>query len=452
MARQSFDVTEGPLLKKTILFAIPLILTSLLQLLFNAADLMVVGTVSELYVGAVGLTGAVTNLVVNLFIGIGGGISVIVAQRLGARDYEGVHKAVHTAIPVAVIGGIFLTVFGFFYTGPMLEIMETPEDIIDYSKTYMRIYFCGMVFNLLYNFGAAILRASGDTKSPLYYLTVSGVINVILNLIFVRVFHMNVDGVALATIISQAISAALTLWALMKRSDAIKFNIKEIHIDPQSLKSIIIIGVPAGIQSSLYSVANIVIQSSINSFDTVCVTGSSAAANIEGFAYVILNAFYQSALTFTGQNMGAKKYGRINRVYLVNVLCTVVAGIGIGVLFTTCAEFLLSLYSVTDPVAVEFAKIRMFYVCFLYFLCGSLDVTTGILRGIGSSFVPMIICVIGVCGLRILWIVTVFSQIHTPEILFAVYPVSWGITLVAEFFAYVIIRKRRQKMGLEIEA
>ncbi len=452
MARQKFDVTEGPLLKKTILFTIPLILTSLLQLLFNAADLMVVGSVSEIYVGAVGSTGAVTNLIVNLFIGLAGGISVIVAQRLGAREYDGVHRAVHTAIPVAVIGGIFLTVIGFFYTRPMLEIMGTPDELIGYSEIYMKIYFCGMVFNLLYNFGAAILRASGDTKSPLYYLTIAGVINVMLNFAFVHLLNMNVDGVALATIISQGVSAFLTLRALMKRSDAIRFNIKEMHIDPESLKSIVKIGVPAGIQSSLYSTANIVIQSSINSFGTVCVTGNSAAVNIEGFAYVVLNAFYHSALTFTGQNMGAKKYSRINKVYLVNVLCVIVSGLSVGILFTAFVEPLLSLYSVTDPVAVEFARTRLFYVCFLYFLCGILDVTTGVLRGIGSSFVPMLICVIGVCGLRILWIATVFSQIHTPEALFVVYPISWAVTFVAEYIAYVIIRKHRQKKGQEIQA
>ncbi len=449
MAKNNFDVTEGPLLKKTILYAIPLILTSLLQLFFNAADLMVVGNVDEIYVGAVGSTGAVTNLMVNLFIGLSGGISVIVAQKLGARDYEGTQKAVHTAIPLALISGAFLTVAGFFYTRPMLLWMGTPDEILSLSEVYMKIYFCGMIPNLLYNFGAAILRAAGDTKSPLYYLTIAGVINVILNLVFVRAFHMNVDGVALATIISQGISAVLVMNALIRRIDAIKFSFKEMKIDLESLKKIVKIGVPAGIQSSLYSIANIVIQSSVNSFGPISVTGNSAAVNIEGFAYVFLNAFYQSALTFTGQNIGAKKYKRINKVFGINVLCTIVAGLAIGILFNVFIEFFLSLYSVTEPEAIEFAKTRMLYICLLYFLCGILDVTTGVLRGIGSSFVPMLICIIGVCGLRLAWIFTVFAHHHTPETLFVIYPISWLVTFIAEFIAYIIVRKRRQKLGLE---
>lgn len=450
MARQNFDVTEGPLLKKTLLYAIPLILTSLLQLLFNAADLMVVGSVDEIYVGAVGSTGVVINLIVNLFIGLSGGISVIVAQNLGARDYVGTQKAVHTAIPLALISGAFLTVAGFFYTRPMLLWMGTPDEILPLSEVYMKIYFCGMIPNLLYNFGAAILRAAGDTKSPLYYLVIAGVINVLLNLMFVNLFHMNVDGVALATIISQCVSAVLVMNALLRRIDAIKFNFKEMKIDLESLKNIVKIGVPAGIQSSLYSIANIVIQSSVNSFGPISVTGNSAAGNIEGFAYVIMNSFYQSALTFTGQNIGAKKYKRINKVFGVNVLCTFVSGLLIGVFFTVFAEFFLSLYSVTDVEAVEFAKTRLFYVCFLYFLCGILDVTTGVLRGIGSSFVPMLICIIGVCGLRLVWIFTVFAHHHTPETLFIIYPISWLVTFAAEFIAYIVVRKRRQKLGLEV--
>ena len=450
MARQNFDVTEGPLLKKIILFAIPIILTSLLQLLFNAADLMVVGTVDEIYVGAVGSTGAVTMLIVNLFVGLSGGIGVVVAQKLGARDYQGVHKTVHTAIPLAVICGAFLTIAGFFYTRPMLEFMGTPEKIIDLSETYMKIYYCGMVPNLIYNFGASVLRSAGDTKGPLYYLTIAGVINVILNLVFVKGFNMTVDGVALATIISQTVSAVLVVISLTKRIDAIRVDFSNINIDVESLKSIIRIGIPAGLQSCMYSIANIMIQSSINSFGEVCVTGSAAAANIEGFAYVILNSFYQSAMTFAGQNMGAKKYKRINKVFALNVVCTIVVGIFIGILFNVLSEFLLSLYSVTDPVAVSFGRTRMFYITFLYFLCGILDVATGVLRGIGSSFIPMVISVLGVCGVRLVWIYIVFAQFHTPRMLFLIYPISWIVTFTAELIAYIAVRKYRQKNGLEM--
>lgn len=449
MARRNFDVTEGPLLKKTILFAIPIILTSILQLLFNAADLMVVGTVDEKFVGAVGATGAVTNLIVNLFLGIGGGVSVVVAQNIGARDYKKTHQTVHTAIPVAVISGLILTVVGYFYTDPMLRFMDTPEEILPYSSIYMKIYYLGMIPNLIYNFGAAILRAAGDTKGPLIYLSISGVINVLLNLVFVHIFNMNVDGVAIATITAQAISAVLVMIALMKRQDACRFDIRAMKIDKEALLSIVKIGIPAGLQSSLYSIANIMIQSSVNSFDAVAVTGNSAAINIEGFAYVIMNAFYQSALTFTGQNVGAGKYERVGRVYLVNAMCTVVSGLIVGILFNVGADFFLGLYNVTNPEAVEFGKIRLMYIALLYFSCGVLDVTTGVLRGMGSSFVPMLICVLGVCGLRLLWIFTIFQRIHTPQMLFIVYPISWVITFLAEFVAYKIISSKQIKMSQE---
>ncbi len=457
MARHSFDVTEGPLLKKTILFAIPIILTSLLQLLFNAADLMVVGTVDEVYVGAVGATGAVTNLLVNLFIGLSGGIGVVVAQKLGARDYGGVHKVVHTAIPLAVISGAILTVVGFFYTEPMLELMETPKEIEGLAATYMKIYYCGMIPNLLYNFGASILRSAGDTKGPLYYLTIAGIVNVLLNFLFVKGFGMNVDGVALATIISQSVSAVLVILSLAKRVDAIRFDFRAIHIDGESLKSIVKIGVPAGLQSSMYSIANIIIQSSVNGFGAISVTGNSAAINIEGFAYVVLNAFYQSAMTFAGQNLGAGKFKRLNKVFATNILCVVIAGLGVGLIFNLFLPQLLSLYSVTNPEAVEFAKIRMLFVTLPYFLCGALDVTTGIMRGIGSSLVPMIISVLGVCVLRLGWIYTVFAQLPYGQddekkaiILFLIYPISWIITFGAELIAYIVVRKVRQKRGLEL--
>ncbi len=460
MARQSFDVTEGPLLKKTILFAIPIIITSLLQTFFNAADLMVVGTVDEIYVGAVGATGAVIMLIVNLFLGLSGGIGVIVAQRLGARDNAGVHKVVHTSMPLAVIGGIILTVIGFFYTKPMLAFMGTPDEIIGYAEIYMKIYYCGMIPSLIYNFGAAILRASGDTKGPLYYLTIAGVINVILNFIFVKFFNMNVDGVALATILSQTVSAIFVVLSLSKRIDAIRFDFREMKIDKESLINILKIGIPAGLQSCMYSIANIMIQSSINTFGAVCVTGNSAAGNLEGFAYVIMNAFYQSAMTFAGQNMGARKYKRINKVFGINILCTIVVGLFIGVIFNVFAEILLSFYSVTEPTAVSFAKIRLFYITFLYFLCGILDVATGVMRGIGSSLAPMIMSVLGVCVLRLVWIYFIFNPMPLdPAImpqraatLFIIYPISWAITFIAETTAYFIVRKVRRKKGLEIEA
>ncbi len=451
MARHNFDMTEGPLLKKTILFAIPLILTGILQLLFNAADLMVIGTVDETFVGAVGATGSLTSLMVNLFLGIGGGVSVVVAQALGARDNKKTQAAIHTAIPVALICGVLLSVVGYFCSAPMLKLMGTPEEIIDYSTLYMQIYFMGMVPSLLYNFGAGILRAAGDTKSPLYFLTISGVINVVLNLIFVKVFKMTVDGVALATAISQAVSAALVLIALMKRHDACHLDLKELTLNKEALKKIITIGLPAGCQSSLYSVANIIIQSSVNSFGAISVIGNSAAINLEGFAYVVINSFYQSAMAFTGQNVGANKYDRVKKVFMVNALCVTVAGIVVGILFNVFLTPLLSLYNVTDPVALKFARIRMLFITLPYFSCGVCDVVTGILRGMGASFIPMLISIICICGLRLAWIFTIFKMHHTPESLFIIYPISWIIAFIAEYIAYNSVLNMRKRKFLQEE-
>lgn len=446
MARQHFDVTQGPLLKKTLLYTIPIILTSILQLLFNAADLIVVGSVSETYVAAVGATGSITNLVVNLFIGLGSGISVVTAQSIGARDYKATQSTVHTAIPLAILGGAFLTAVGIFIATPMLKAMGTPDDVIGYSALYMKLYFCGMIPNLIYNFGAAILRATGDTKGPLYYLTIAGIINVVLNLIFVKVFDMTVDGVAIATVISQSVSAVLVLNALIKRVDACRLDLKSLRIDKNALGQILKIGVPAGLQSSLYSIANVMIQTAINSFGSAAMAGNAAAGNAEGFGYVAINSFYHTALNFTGQNIGAKKYDRIKKVYAINLACVLGAGAIVAFLYGMFGKNFIALYNVTDSVGVSFGMTRLMFVAMPYFLCGIVDVTTGVVRGMGSSILPMLNSVIGICGVRLLWVFTVFKALHTPEILFVAYPISWGVTFVSGFIICLIVYRRTKKM------
>lgn len=331
MRRSQIDMVHGPMLKNILAFTFPIILTSLLQLMFNAADLIVVGRFcGSISVGAVGATGAIINLIINVFIGLSIGSGVTVAHGTGAKDYNSVSKTVHTSILFALVGGAVLTVIGVLLSGTFLRLMDTPENVLPLSTIYMQIYFAGSISMMVYNYGAAILRAVGDTKRPLYFLSAAGVINVVLNLFFVLVLHMNVAGVALATTISQTVSAVLVVLALMSRSDACKLRLKELRFHGQQFKQMIKIGLPAGIQGSLFSISNVIIQSSINSFGEIVVSGNAAAANIEGFVWVIMNAFQQTALNFMGQNMGAKQYTRLRKIMGISLGCVVAAGLVFG--------------------------------------------------------------------------------------------------------------------------
>ena len=319
MQSKTSDMCEGPLVSKIILYTIPIILTGVLQLLFNAADLVVVGRCcGDISVGAVGATGALINLMVNLFIGLSVGAGVTVAHGIGSGRAEDVHRTVHTAIPAAFISGAFLTVVGVLFSEKFLEMMDTPSNVLPLSAAYMKIYFCGTIPSMLYNFGSAILRAAGDTKSPLYYLTAAGVLNVILNLLFVMAFHMDVSGVALATSLSQTLSAVLIVRELMRRDDACRLELKKMKIYGRQLKRIIQIGFPAGLQSSIFAISNVIIQSSINAFGNLLghavLSGNSAAQNIEGFVYTSMNSYSQTSLNFTGQNFGAGKLDRIKKI------------------------------------------------------------------------------------------------------------------------------------------
>ncbi len=447
MRGKNQNMLQGPLFLNIVTYTVPIILTSLLQLLFNAADLVVVGQFcGSISVGAVGATGSITNLIVNLFIGFSVGAGVSVAHGIGSKDREMVQKTVHTALPLAAVCGVILTVIGVSFAEPLLRLMGTPENVLKLSAVYMRIYFGGIVFSMVYNFSAAILRAAGDTKGPLIYLTIAGVLNVILNLVFVTVFHMNVAGVALATILSQGVSMVLVIRALMHRTDACKLRLKELRFHKAPLGKIVTLGLPAGIQGSLFSISNVMIQSSINSFGDIFISGSAAAANLEGFVYVCMNGFHQTALNFSGQNAGAGQYDRVRKILILCLACVAVVGIATGGLVYLFAPKLLSIYITDSELAISYGVLRMGFVCLPYFLLGLMDVTTGALRGIGSSFVPMLISVFGICGFRLAWIATVFQmpEYHTPEGLFISYPVTWVITLIAQLIAYfIVIRKRR---------
>ena len=439
---------QCPLLGSIISYTVPIILTSILQLLFNAADLVVVGRFcGSISVAAVGATGSITHLLVNFFVGISVGAGVTVAHALGSREDEVVHRTVHTALPTALIAGLFLTVVGVTFSDTFLRLMGTPDNVLALSSVYMKIYFAGITFTMVYNFCAAILRAVGDTRSPLIFLTAAGVINVLLNLVFVCVLHMNVAGVALATTISQAISAIAVVIVLMRRTDACRLELKKMRFYRRQFTKMLRIGLPAGIQSSLFSISNVLIQSSVNSFGDVFMSGNAAAQNIEGFVYVTLNAFHQTAVNFIGQNMGAQQYQRVRKVFRV-CLCSVgVAGLSMGLLLWTFGEQLLSIYITDSAQAIAYGMIRISHLAIPYFLCGLMDVSTGALRGMGASFTPMAISVLGVCGIRIGWIMTVFQipRFHTPQCLYISYAISWAVTFAIQFAAFRYIFRKHTR-------
>ena len=436
------DMCRGPLAGKILMFSLPLMLSGVLQLLFNAADLAVVGQYAgDQALAAVGSTGALTNLIVNAFIGLSIGANVLVARLYGAGEREKIGRAVHTAVSLSLVCGCILVVVGVILARPLLEWMDTPADVIDLSVVYMRIIFCGMPVSMLYNFGAAILRSMGDTKRPLYFLVAAGVLNVILNLFFVIVFKMDVDGVALATVISQAVSAALIMICLMRMDGPCRVELRRLRIHRETAWEIMRIGLPAGLQGCVFSISNVLIQSSINSFDSLAMAGNTAAGNIEGFIYTAMNSVYQAALSFTSQNLGAKQYRRINRVFGVCMILVTAGGLALGLIAMLLQKPLLHIYTDQEPV-VEFGMLRMNVIVTTYFLCGLMDVCSGMMRGLGYSVLPMIVSLTGACGLRVLWIYTIFANHRTLTTLYLSYPVSWAITFAAHLLCYWIARRR----------
>ena len=451
---QSRRMLEGPLLPNVLLYTFPIILTSILQLLFNAADLVIVGRwCGSVSVAAVGATGAITNLIVNLFIGLSVGSGVTMAHALGGRDSEGAHRTVHTTLPVALISGAVLTVVGVLLSEPLLRLMGNPEDVLPYSAKYMRIYFCGITFTMIYNFCASILRAAGDTRSPLIFLTLAGVINVGMNILFVTQMGMDVDGVAWATVISQGVAAVLVVIAMIRRTDDSHLDLRKMRIYKHELVKIIRIGLPAGFQGSMFSISNVLIQSSVNSFGSVVMSGNAAAGNIESFIWATMNAFHQTSVNFTGQNMGARRYDRIRMILWTCLGSVTVVGLIMGGAAYAMGPKLLSIYITDSPESIHYGMLRLTYMCIPYCLCGMMDVSAGSLRGMGSSFTPMVISVLGICGIRIAWIYTIFQipRFHSIDMLFASYPISWGVTYAAQLAAFLIIfDKFRKEHGIPI--
>ena len=436
------DMTTGPLIPKILAFSIPLMLSGILQLLFNAADIIVVGQfASPQAMAAVGSTGSLNNLIVNIFLGLSIGSSVLMARFYGAKNRENIHDLIHTSILLSLTSGCVLIVLGQLLAKPLLTIMGTPDDVINQSILYMRIVFLGMPAMLTYDFGAGILRAVGDTKRPLAYLFIAGIINVCLNMISVIIFGMGVAGVAIATITSQYISALLVLRCMIRTNSVYKLNLKELRIRKSMLLRIIRIGVPAGIQGALFNVSNVLIQSSINSFGSLVMAGNTAAANIEGFVYTSMNAVYQASTNFTSQNVGAHKTKNITPVLLSCMLIVTSVGLILSTIVEVFAYQLLGIYS-ADADVISYGIERLHVVCLTYFLCGLMDTACGSIRGLGYSIAPTLVSLAGACGLRILWIYTVFQAHWTQFVLYLSYPVSWVVTFIAHIICFIIFSKK----------
>ena len=448
MKAKTVDMLNGNLLKKIILFAIPLMLSGMLQLLFNACDLMVVGRFAGAdSLAAVGSTGSLTALIVNLFMGISVGANVVVAIAIGRKDKEKAQNAVHTAILFSVIIGAVLSLIGIFSAKFLLTKLDTNIEVLDKATLYMQIYFGGMIFNMLYNYGASILRSVGETKKPLKYLIIAGICNVILNLIFVIVFDMDVAGVALATIVSQAISAILVIRCLTKSEGYINLNLKKLKINSESLQEMLMIGLPAGINSSLFSISNVFIQKAVNSFDsTFVVAGNAAAANVGSFVFTAMTSFQHACTSFTSQNYGAGKIDNCKKTLLSSLLSVIVTGLSFGLIVIVFDEFLLSLYT-DNASAIEYGIVRLAIMAGTYFLCGVNDVFVGNLRGLGYSLTPTIVSISGICVFRLVWVFTVFESYHTLEILYYSYPISWFVTALANGICLILVyNKKRRKL------
>ena len=420
-ADRSADLTSGPMLQKIILFSIPLAASSILQLLFNAADVVVVGRFAgSTALAAVGSNGSLINLLVNLFVGLSLGANVVAARCFGAKDEHGVQDTVHTAVTLGLTSGVLLAVVGFFAARSLLELMSCPEDVIGLSALYLKIYFIGMPMNMLYNFSSALLRAVGDTKRPLYCLAAAGIINVVLNLVFVIGFSMHLD-------------------------------LHKLGFHAGALKQILLIGLPAGLQSTVFSLSNVVIQSAINSFGSTVVAGSSASSNLEGFVYTAMNAFAQAAVTFTSQNMGARKYHNLDRVMRNCLLCAVVTGILLGGGAALAGRQLLHFYS-SDEAVIAAGYERLWIICGTYLLCGIMDTLASSLRGLGYSVLPMVVSLIGSCLLRLVWIATIFQLNRTPFMLYISYPISWILTASVHLICLLVVRRKLQKKGQNLQA
>lgn len=442
--KYEIDMCTGPMLPKMLLFAVPLMCSSVLQLLFNAADVIVVGRYAgDNALAAVGSNTSLIGLMTNLFIGLSIGSNVVAARCFGAGDEKGLSETVHTSIYLSLASGVLLSLLGIIGARRILVLMQTPVEVLDLATLYLVLYFFGMTPVMVYNFGSAILRAVGDTRRPLYYLVIAGIINVLLNLFFVINLKLGVAGVAIATVISQTVSALLVMRCLARETGGIRFVRSSLRLTFDKLMQILRIGLPAGFQGMLFSLSNVVIQAAVNSFGAVVMAGNSAASNIELFVYFAMNAFYQAVLSFTSQNYGAGKRSRIFRILMTGNLCSLVIGGLLGNLAWLFGPFLLGIYSSSQPVIAAGMR-RLEIIATLYFICGFMDNIVGTMRGLGYSVMPMMVSLFGACVLRLVWLATIFQVpfFHTVTTIYLSYPVTWIITLAAHLLCYRYISKK----------
>ncbi len=439
---KQMDMLNGSLIDKILIFSLPLAASSILQQLFNSVDVAVVGRfASSEALAAVGSTSSVINLLINLFVGVSVGTNVAIANYIGQNNRKKIRDTVHTSLSVAILSGIFLLFLGIVIAKPILELIDTPDNVLDLAVLYLRIYFVGVPFIMIYNFGAAILRSKGDTKRPLYCLIISGIINACLNLLLVVVFHLSVSGVAIATVISNIVSAGMILYFLIHEQAPIHLYIKKLYIKKEELIQIFHIGIPAGLQGMVFSVANVCIQSAINSFGSDAVAGSAVALNYESFAYFIISAFSQATVTFISQNYGAGQFERCKKVFNLSIMLgALVCGL-MSIAFVVWRGFFIRIYT-TTPEVIEYASVRITHILTFEFLTSTYEIGGAALRAIGYSMTPALFTVLGSCVFRLIWVYTVFRKFNSFEMLMDVYPISWIITGTAVLIAYFYLSRK----------
>ncbi len=442
-------MTEGRLAGKILAFSVPLMLTNLLQLLYNAADIIVIGRLcGQDPVAAVGSSSSFCALIVNVFLGLSVGVSVAVGKYIGQKRGNDVSETVHTAAILGILCGIAAGILGTLVSEPVLRLLKTPDAVMPLALIYLRIYLIGCPGNLLYNFLAAVLRANGDTKHPFVFLSISGVANVILNIVMVAVFRLDTAGVAIATIVSQYLSAAMMVIYMKNLDDSCKIDFGKLRLNSKKTLEIAKMGLPSGVQSSVFAISAMVIQSAVNSFGPAVMAGNTAAGSVDSFSYAIHNAFHYTSTSFVAQNFGAKKFDRIGKSVGICFVYAIISALISGGIIYLFANPLLSLYLPGNDAAIAAGTVRLKWLCLLYFLLAMMDVMSGSLRGLGCALVPTIISLIGSCGLRVLWIYTVLPKVHTLDVLYLSYPITWGATFIALFAAYLIVKSCLERKSL----
>ncbi len=448
-SKKSIKIIEGTILPNMLKYALPIMLTNVLQLFYNSADMFVVGNFCEdkNALGAVGCTGSLIHMILGIFIGLGAGVAVILAQSIGAGDRERSNKIVHTAFCISVMLGVAVTVIGNIIAVPLLHLMNTPEEFIEGASLYVKIYFCGSIGNIVYNFFAGVLRSRGDTVRPLLFSMVGGIANIVLNLIFVLCFGMGVEGVAIATIASQFVSAILVIVHMTKLTDECRLVFTKLRIDGKVLVDLLKVGLPAGVQGSLFSVSNMILQTGYNSLGPVIVNANVAAMNVDGYIYNILNSFYHTCMTFCSQNFGARKFDRVKKVCFSGIGSVAVIGLLLGTLVYVFSDPLVSIFN-SDPEVLHYAKYRLMIIGLPYCFCGLMDVGSGLLRSLGYSFRALVITFLGSCVLRIVWVYTVFARFADVRVLYLAFPISWLLTALTLLATFYFCYRKEKKMVL----